>query len=167
MTPESVLGQGLRLPAVPATPPRRGALLYVLSEPDSALICYVGQTRQPRTRLLGHIRSGRLWLAALSQRREPAQMQLPLPFGDCTPCGTRRTRPPREPAVLEEWLALLLAEDKAPRMHCIETVRCERRCGCTFVADCRRARFREAWWIDRLLSAGQPLLNRTLPRNPP
>ncbi len=154
------------LPRVPATPPQRGAVLYVLSEPDSALICYVGQTRQPRTRLLGHLRSGRLWLAALSQRRESEQLQLSLPLGEHAPLRARRARPPREPAVLEEWLALLLAEDKMPRMRCIETVTCERRCGCTFVADCRRARFREAWWIDRLLAAGHPLLNRTLPRSP-
>jgi hypothetical protein len=155
----------LVLPEVPVAPPPRGALLYVLMEPDNTLICYVGQTRQPRTRLLGHIRNGRLWLADLARRRDREQPQLPLPLGEREGCVERRACPPREPVVLEEWLARLLAEDKVPRMRCIESVACERRCGCSFVADCRQARLREAWWIERLIKTGHPLLNRTVPRS--
>jgi len=153
-----------RLPEVSAPPPRRGALLYVLAEPDSGLVCYVGQTRRPRARLLGHIRAGRVWLRSLADRPRRVQVQRPLPLWDEPPERFRRAQPSRQPAVLEEWLALLAAEDKAPGMRLIETVSCERACGCTFVADCRRARLREAWWIESLLLAGHPLLNRTLPR---
>lgn len=165
-----------RLPEVTAPPPRRGALLYVLAEPDSGLVCYVGQTRRPRARLLGHIRAGRVWLQTLAERPPRAQLQRSLPLWPGSPDHStsdpphdrplrfRRARPSREPLVLEEWLALLAAEDKAPGMRLIETIACDRACGCTFVADCRRARLREAWWIDSLLLAGHPLLNRTLPR---
>ena len=159
-------GPVCRLPEVDSPPPRRGALLYVLAEPDSGLVCYVGQTRRPRARLLGHIRAGRVWLCALAERPRPAPLQplqRPLPLWDDPPERFRRARPSRQPAVLEEWLALLAAEDKAPGMRLIETVSCDPACGCTFVADCRRARLREAWWIDNLLLAGHPLLNRTLP----
>lgn len=157
-------GPVYRLPEVNGPPPRRGALLYVLAEPDSGLVCYVGQTRRPRARLLGHIRAGRVWLRALAQRPRQAPLQRPLPLWDEPSECFRRARPSREPALLEEWLALLAAEDKAPGMRLIEAVACDRACGCTFVADCRRARLREAWWIENLLLAGHPLLNRTLPR---
>lgn len=164
----STAGPVSRLPEVTAPPPRRGALLYVLAEPDSGLVCYVGQTRRPRARLLGHIRAGRVWLRALAERPPRAQLQRPLPLWDDSPDDRpqrfRQARPSREPLVLEEWLALLAAEDKVPGMRLIETIACKRACGCTFVADCRRARLREAWWIDNLLLAGHPLLNRTLPR---
>jgi hypothetical protein len=153
-----------RLPELSSPPPRRGALLYVLAEPDSGLVCYVGQTRRPRARLLGHIRAGRVWLRSLAERPRAVQLQRPLPLWEEPPQRFRRVHPSREPGVLEEWLALLAAEDKAPGMRLIESVACERTCGCTFVADCRRARLREAWWIESLLLAGHPLLNRTLPR---
>jgi len=153
-----------RLPEVSSPPPRRGALLYVLAEPDSGLVCYVGQTRQPRARLLGHIRAGRVWLRSLAERRRTVHLQRPLPLWEEPPQRFRHVHPSRDPLLLEEWLALLAAEDKAPGMRLIEAVACERACGCTFVADCRRARLREAWWIDSLLLAGHPLLNRTLPR---
>jgi hypothetical protein len=153
-----------RLPEVSSPPPRRGALLYVLAEPDSGLVCYVGQTRRPRARLLGHIQAGRVWLRSLAERPRAVHLQRPLPLWEEPPQRFRRVHPSREPGVLEEWLALLAAEDKAPGMRLIEAVACERTCGCTFVADCRRARLREAWWIESLLLAGHPLLNRTLPR---
>lgn len=160
----SAAGPASRLPEVADSPPGRGALLYVLTEPDSDLVCYVGQTRHPRARLLGHIRSGRVWLAALAERGGAQARQGRLPFREERALPVWNVRPSREPGVLEEWLALLVTERRTPRMRCIEAVACARDCGCTFVADCRQARLREAWWIERLLAAGQPLLNRTLPR---
>lgn len=156
----------IRLPEVGGRPPTRGALVYVLVEPDSGIVCYVGQTRQPRRRLHGHLRAGRLWLRLMAETALPPEPQRYFVFpGESRPTAWR-ARPSREPRELEEWLALLAHERKAPLMRCIERVACRRGCGCTFVTECRRAGEREAWWIDRLLRKGYPLLNRTLPRRP-
>lgn len=147
------------------TPPPRGALIYALAEPAGEPVCYVGQTRRPAERLLGHLSAGRLWLAAIAHRPPESSPQLPLKLPSPLRRATWCARPPSEPRLLEEWLARHVYERSRPAMRVVERVSCGRDCGCSFVTECRRARAREAAWIDHYLRAGQPVLNRTLPRD--
>ncbi|MEO0998231.1 MAG: GIY-YIG nuclease family protein [Pseudomonadota bacterium] len=147
-------------------PLARGAHVYTLIDPETALVMYVGQSRDVRARLNGHLAAARAWrreLATIDRTPSPQ-----LAFVGARGRGHRfTTRPPLIPLELAHWLNRCLDERRRPRLAVVETIRCTRDCGCPFVNECRRATARESAWIDTLCCAGHPLLNRMLPTQPP
>ncbi len=149
-----------------AAPLVRGAHVYTLIDRETALVMYVGQSRDVRARLNGHLAAARAWRRELGTIGRAPTRQLTL-IDPRRQSERFATRPPRIPLELAHWLNRCLDEQRPPELAVVETIRCARDCGCPFVNECRRATARESAWIDRLCCAGHPLLNRTLPVRPP